>query len=173
MWVSIIHWVHGPEDEGKSCNGLEEVAGLGVFGHGHGTSVNRELIDDDEERGARHDVVSPFHTLVRSKGRKETGQDHDDISHDGDQDVGTTQAGEEREIQEQKRGGDTPIDVSGPVDRTFDGLVGVRYMLVGLLDHDFDRAHAITGRHGEVRDGREGGDEGREDMEQTFLLRPS
>jgi len=41
---------------------------------------------------------------------------------------------------------------------------------VGFLDHDFDRADAITGCHGEVRDGRESGDEGREDMEQAFLL---
>lgn len=127
--------------------------------------MNRELIDDDKERGARHGVVCPFDTLVRSEGRKKTGQDHDDVSHDRDQNVGTTQAGEETKIQKQKRGGDAPIDVSGPVDRTFDGLVRVWYMLVGLLDDDFDRADAITGRHGEVRDGREGGDEGREDME--------
>ncbi len=114
--VSISHWVHCPKDEGETGNGLEEFARLGVFGHGHGTSVNRKLIDDDKERGATHGVVSPLDTFFRSKGREETGQDHDDISHDGDEDVGTTQTGEEGKIQEQKGGGDTPIDVSGPVD---------------------------------------------------------
>jgi hypothetical protein len=32
---------------------------------------------------------------------QKTGQDHDDVSHDRDQNVGTTQAGEETKIQKQ------------------------------------------------------------------------
>ena len=168
-----LHWVGSPEDEGESANGLEELAGLGIFGHGHRTSMDGKLVDDDEERETTHGVVCPFHTLVRSKGSKHTGQDHDDIGHDGDENVGTTQAGEEAKIQEQKRGGDAPVDVSGPVNGTLDGLVGVGYMLVGFLDHDLDGADAVTGCHGEVRDGGESGDEGRQDVEETFLLRTS
>lgn len=170
---TILHGVDDPEDEGVCGNGLEEVASLGVFGHSGGTSVNGELIDDDQQRSAGHGVVCPLHPFVRSKGRKETGQDHDDIGHDGDQDVSTAQAGEETKIHEQKRCGNSPVDVSSPVDLTINDLVGVRDMLVGLLDDDLDHADAVTRRHCKIRDSCEGGDEGSQDMEQTFLLGPS
>jgi hypothetical protein len=43
-------------------------------------------------------------------------------------------------------------------------------MLVSLLDHVGHQGGAIVGGHGEVGDGREGGDESGEDVEQAFLL---
>ena len=41
---------------------------------------------------------------------------------------------------------------------------------MGFLHHDLDSANAITGCHGEIGDGREGGDESSQNMEKTFLL---
>ena len=78
--------------------------------------MNGELVDDDKQCGAGHGIVTPFHTLICAESGEQTSQDHDDVSNDRDQDVGTAQAGKEAKIHEQEWGGDAPVDVSGPVD---------------------------------------------------------
>ena len=43
-------------------------------------------------------------------------------------------------------------------------------MLLGVLDGDLVLANTIADSHGIVGEGGEGGNEGRQDMEQSFLL---
>ena len=133
--------------------------------------MNGELVDDDEVGDAGNGVVSPLGAVVSTVGSEETGQDHDDVGDNGDEDVGTAQTGEEGQVQQQEWGGDRPIHVTGPVDLTIDVLGGVGNMLVGLLDGGVLEGDPVTHGHSEVRDGGEGGDEGSQDVEQAFLLR--
>lgn len=99
------------------------------------------------------------------EGSKETGEDHDDVSNDGNEHAGTAQAGQEAEIEEEEWGGDTPVDIAGPVDLTVDGIVGVGEVLLGVLDQDLVLANTITDCHGIVGESGEGGDESGQDVE--------
>lgn len=93
-----LHWVHGPEDQSEAGNSLEERGSLRILVLDRGATVNGELVDDNEIGDASNGVVSPFGALVVAKGSKETGQDHNDISNDGNEDVGAAQASEEGKI---------------------------------------------------------------------------
>ena len=160
-----IHRVNGPEDEGEASNGSEESAGLGILGHNDVTAVDGELVNNYEVGDAGHCVVSPLWSFLLVESSEETGKDHDDVSDNGNEDVSTAQAAEEAKIQEQKWGGHTPVDVTGPVDLTLNDIVGVGEMLLGVLDLDLIDGDTITNSHGEVRDHGKGGDESRQDME--------
>lgn len=98
--LTNIHWVHGPEDQCEAGNSLEERGSLGVLVLDRGATVNGELVDDNEIGDASNGIVSPFGALVVAKGSKETGQDHDNISNDGNEDVGAAQASEEGKVHE-------------------------------------------------------------------------
>lgn len=166
-----LHWVNGPEDQGESGNGAEESSSLLVLVLNHTATVEGKLVDNDQVRNASHGVPCPFWALLNSEGSKETGQDHDDISDNGNENIGTAQSSEQAKVQEQEWGGDAPIDVAGPVDLAVDGLEGVGEVLLGVLDGDLILANTIVNGHGEVGDGSEGGDKGSQDVEQAFLLR--
>lgn len=164
------HWVDGPENKSETSNGGEKGAGLVVLGHCLLATVHGKLVDDDKVGNARHGIVSPLLSTLVTESSEESGQDHDEIGNDGDKDVGTAQSSKERKIEEQERGGDAPVHVTSPVYRSVDVLGGVGSVLVGFLEDDVVVADAVTGSHGEVGDGREGGDEGSQDVEQAFLL---
>ena len=165
-----IHRVDGPEHKSETSNGGEKGAGLVVLGHCLLTTVHRELVDDDKVGNASHGIISPLLTAFGTESSEESSQDHDEISNNGDEDVRTAQSSEECKIEEQERGGDAPIHVTSPVYRSVDVLGGVGSVLVGFLEDDVVVADAVTGSHGEVGDGSEGGDEGSQDVEQAFLL---
>ena len=166
-----IHWVDGPEDESEAGNGGEESGSLLILALDDTTAVDTELVDNDEVGNAGNGVPSPLGTLVNGEGGKEAGEDHDDVSHDGDEDVGTCETGQEGEIEEQEWGGDAPVDVAGPVDLTVDDLLDIGDVLLGVVGlDDLVLADAVTDGHGEVGDCREGGDEGCDDVEEAFLL---
>ena len=130
----------------------------------------RNLVDDNKVRNAAHSVVSPLLAGPASESSEKTIQDHDEVSHDGDEDVCTAQTGKEGEVQEQERGGDAPVYVASPVYLAIDVLSGVGGVLVRLLDDDVVEGDAVTSCHGKVGDGSESGDEGGQDVEQPFLL---
>ncbi len=134
------------------------------------TAIDSKLVDDNEVGNASHGVVTPLGSSLGSKGSKETGEDHDHISDNGNENVGTAQATKEAKIQKQEWGGNTPVDVSSPVDFTLNDIVSVREVLLGMLDLGLVDGDTITDSHGEVRDHGEGGDEGSQDVEQAFLL---
>ncbi len=165
-----IHRVDSPKDKGETSNGSEESLGLVVLGHDDGTAIDSKLINNDEVGNASHGVITPLGSSLGSKGSKETGKDHDDIGDNGNEDVGTAQAAKEAKVQKQERGGNTPVDVSSPVDFTLNDIVSVGEVLLGVLDLGLVDGDTITHSHGEVRDHGKGGDEGSQDVEQAFLL---
>ncbi len=87
-----LHWVNSPQYQGEGPNGCEEIAGLGIFRHCHCASVERKLIDDDEEGETSHGIVSPFLAILCAQGSKQTGQNHDNVGNNSYKNVGTVQA---------------------------------------------------------------------------------
>lgn len=165
-----LHWVDSPEDQGEPTDGGKEGGGLFVLLHGDLTAIEGELVNNDQVGNASHGVPAPLGRLVDGESSEETGEDHDDISNDGDKDAGTIQTGQEAEVEQKERGGETPVNITGPVDLTVDDVVGVWEVLLGVLDGDLVLANTITDSHGIVGEGCEGGDEGSQDVEQSFLL---
>lgn len=145
-----LHWVDGPENQGEACDGSEECLGLSVLVGSSRTAVEGELVDDDEVGEAGNRVPSPLGSICAAEGGKETSKDHDQVGHDGDEDAGTVEAGEQREIEQQERRGHGPIDISRPVDLTIGGLVCVWDVLVCLGLDDFVEADAVAAGHGVV-----------------------
>lgn len=127
--------VDGPDDKSESTNGSEKVTNLATLGHGRATAVDDENPDDDEVGEAGHGVPSPLLAgALGAESSKETGQDHDDVGNNGEESVSTAETSKETEVQEEKRSGKRPINVTGPVDLTVDVLLGVWDVLVGLGD---------------------------------------
>jgi len=162
-------WVNCPENQSETSNGAEERGSLGVLALDDTTAVESELVDNNQVGNARNGVPSPFGALIHGECSEETSQDHDDISNNSDEDVSTVETSQEGEIKEEEWGGESPVDVAGPVDLTVDGLVGVGEVLLGMLDGYIVVANAVTDSHGEVGESSKGGDEGSQDMEQAFL----
>ena len=109
-----------------------------------------------------------------TEGSEETSQDHDQIGDNGNQDTGTVETGQQGQVKQEERGGNTPVDITGPVDLAeevfLDVDIGVWSVLERAVESGLVEGDAITRGHGEVGDEREGGDEGRDDVEETFLL---
>ena len=142
--------VEGPENEGEAANGCKELGGGAVLGLDGNAAWDDELVDDDEVGNAGHGVVSPFGTFSVTKGGEQTEENHEHVGSDGDEDVGSVQAGQESEIEEEEWGGHAPVDVSSPEDLAEDVLKGVRDVLVGLLDDDVCEGDSVTRCHSVV-----------------------
>jgi len=161
--------VDGPEKEGESGDGSEEGGSLGVLLGNNSAAIEGELVDNDKVSDAGHGVVSPSGALLIGETGKETSQDHDEIGNNGNKETGTVQASKEAKVQKQEWSGNTPVDVTSPVDFTVKGLVCVGNVLVRLLERDGRVANTLTRGHGKVGDGSESGDEGSQDVEKSFL----
>ena len=130
-----VHGVGSPEDQGESSNRSKERGDLATLSHSLSTAVKSQVPDDDEVGEAGNGVVSPLGWVVLgAESSEKTGQDHDDVSNDGQKGVSTVETSEEAEIEEEKRGGDGPVDVTSPVNLAIDVLGGVRDVLVLLSD---------------------------------------
>lgn len=162
--------VDGPEDESEASDGTVEGLGLAVLVGNGRAAVDRQLVDNDEEGKAGPRVPAPLLAIGVTVGSEEAGQHHDEIGNDSHENVGTAETGKEGQIEEEQWGGDAPVDVPGPVDLTVDDLVSVWHMLVGLSLDNLVEVGSIASGHGEVGEEGKGRDEGRQDMEQAFLL---
>ena len=134
-------------------------------------SVDSELINNDKVSNNSNGVVSPFGIHVIGQGSEETVQDHNEVSNDGNSDVGTAQASKQSKIQKQERGSNAPVNVTSPVNFTVDGLKGIWDVLLRFFDSDFIVVDAIANSHGEIGNSSKSGDEGSQDMKQAFLLK--
>jgi len=128
-------WVDGPDDEGETTDGSEEVADLAALVHGSTTTVDDKDVDEGKEGNAGHGVPAPLlrSTLAAESGEK-TGKDHDDVGNDDEESVSSRETGKKAEIEEEERSGQGPVNVTGPVDLTVDILGGVWDVLVALGD---------------------------------------
>jgi len=166
-----LHGVDGPDDKSEATNGSEEVANLATLGGGSVAAVEGELPDDDEVGNASNGVPAPLlRGLLRAERGEETSEDHDDVGNNGDQDVGTGKTSEQGKVEEQERGGDGPVNVTGPVDLAVDVVLGGRDVLVVLLLGGVVVADTVAAGHGEVGESGEGDNEGGQDVIQTLGL---
>lgn len=128
--------------------------------------------DDEDVGNAGNGVPAPFlGSTLRAESSEETGQDHDQVGNDGQEDVGTRHASQKTEVKEQERSGDGPVDVTSVEDLAVDGLIGVWNMVVLVADGDLVKRDTVSSGHGEVGEGSSDGDDGRDDMVQTLVLR--
>ena len=84
-----LHGVNGPENKSEPSNGTEECSGLLILVLDNATAVIGKLVDNDQVCNASHCVPSPLGTSLNSEGGEETGQDHDEVGNNSDEDVGT------------------------------------------------------------------------------------
>ena len=143
-----------------------------IFALNDTTTIEAKLVDDDQVGNASNGIPAPFWSFLNRESSEETSQDHDDIGNDGHKDVGTRKTSQEAKIEEQEWGGETPVDIAGPVDFTVGDRLDVRAM--GPRDglNNLILANPITDCHGIIRDHGKGGDESSQDMEHAFCLVP-
>ena len=98
--VDGLHWVDSPEDQSETSNRGEESGGLLILVLYHTAAVDTKLIDDDQVGEARHSIPTPLGACLDGESSEETGQNHDDVSDDGDEDVGTAEASNESQVHE-------------------------------------------------------------------------
>lgn len=127
--------------------------------------------DDDEVGEAGNGVPSPLgRSTLRSEGSKETSENHDEISNDGEGKVSTVHASQETQVEKQKGSGDSPVNVAGPEDLALDLVVGVRNVVVLLANVNLMNGDTLADSHSEVGDRSSDGDQSRDDIEEAFLL---
>ena len=98
--VDGLHWVNSPEDQSEPSNGGEEGGRLLIFVLHNTTAIDTELVDDDQVGEASHGIPAPLGACLDGESSEEAGQNHDDVSDDGDEDVGTAEASNESQIHE-------------------------------------------------------------------------
>ena len=145
--------------------------GLVVLAGNCGASVECKLVNNDEVGKAGESIPSPLAASIGTEGGEETSQDHDEIGNDGNQDVGTRETGQKSKIEQEKWGGNTPVNISCPVNLTEDDVLGV-WLSVSVLVNldDLVQGNAVTAGHGVVGEEGKCGDEGSQDVEKAFLL---
>lgn len=161
--------VESPEDQSEATDGSKELGGSVVLGQRSTTTRDDELVDDDEVCDASNSIVSPLLAIILAKGSKETKENHDDVRNDGDEDACSIHASKESKVQEQERSGQAPVNVAGPEDLAEDVVDGVGDVIVCFLNDDVGEGVSVSGSHGEVGDGCEGGDEGGDNVEESLL----
>ena len=134
--------------------------------------MERQLVDNNKESNASPSIPSPFLSISSTESSEETGEDHDQVGHNGNEDVCPRQTGDKSQVEKQERGGKRPVYVSCPIDFTINGCVCVWQVVpVGFGEDDLVVGDAVTSCHGKVGEEGKGGDEGSQDVEETFLLR--
>jgi hypothetical protein len=166
-----LHWVRSPDNKREACNGGEEGADFLALGLSLSPSIDSEMPDDDQESDARNGVPSPLlGGTLASESSKEAGQDHDDISDDGHQNVGAIEAREQAKVEQKKRSRHSPVHVTGPEDLAFNHGEGVRDVVVLMTDLGGVNRDSVAGCHGEVGDGSRDGDDRGDDMVESTCL---
>jgi len=163
------NWVKSPEDESETSKGCEELSCSIVLGGHRLTARHNQLVDDDEVSCTSHSIVSPFLATSGTKSSEEAKEHHDEVSYNSNEDGRSIETSKESQIEEQERGGERPVDVTGPEDLTVDVLNGVGDVLVGFLDDDVGEGVSVTRGHSEVGNGGKDGDEGCDNVEESLL----
>lgn len=128
-WYS--HGVGSPQNERKQSQRSEELRDLVSAGLDGVGAVQGDVPDDEDVGNASDGIPAPLLScLLVAVGRKETGQNHDQVSDDSHDGVGTVNAGQETKVGQQERGGNGPVDVPGEVDLTTDVVVSVGNLVV-------------------------------------------
>lgn len=169
-----LHWVGGPQKKGVSRDGSKELANAAALAESTGTAVDDQVPDDNKVGNASNGVPSPLLCSSRAVGSEKAGDDHDQVSNDGHEHSATVHSGEEHEIEEQKRGGNSPINVASPVHLAVDIVVSWwDALLVMLGDRVVLPGDTGLGCHTEVGDCSGDGNQGGDDVVETTFLQLS
>lgn len=162
--------VGSPEKESVASNGEEEGRDALALGLDGSTAVYTKVPDDNEVGEAGNGVPSPLgRGTLGAESSEQTSKNHDQVSNNGQREVGTVHASKKTKVEEQERGSDGPIDVSSPEDLALDLMVGVRNVVVLLTNVDVVDRDTLTGSHGEVGDGSSDGDQSGYDIVEALL----
>jgi hypothetical protein len=103
--------VESPQDGGQGAADQEGAADVAAQGVGVLARFPAEHVEDVEEGDAAEDEVAPL-VAGADEGAGETGDDHDFVDEDDEEDRGPRHAGGKEQVGEKQRGGDDPVDVS-------------------------------------------------------------
>ena len=166
-----LHGVGSPEDGSVGSDGDEESAELVTLGAGVGATVKAKVPEDEDEGNAGNCVPAPLlGSVLSAESSKQTSKNHDQVGNDHHDHVSSGHASKETEIEEQERGGDAPVDVTGPVDLAVGGGVGVGNVVMLLALDNLVQGNTVSSGHGEVREGRGESDDGGDDMVEALVL---
>lgn len=107
---------------------------------------------------------------MRRERAKDTAYEHEQVREDGDDQVCAVQTRQERQVDQDQRGRQHPVNVADPVHLAEDVLVRVRDVTVGFVQADVVVGDAVAGGHGEVGDEGDGGHQCRQRVEHAFWL---
>ena len=129
------HWVGSPEDESEASNGSKEAAYFATLGRGMSTPVNGQVPNNDKIGNTGNGIPTPLlRGILVTKSSEETSQDHNQVSNNGHGDLSSVEASHERQVEQKQRSGQTPVDITCPVDFTVnDGSGGWDMLVVGSL----------------------------------------
>jgi hypothetical protein len=159
------HWIGSPEEESVSRDGSKELANVAALAESHSTSVDDQVPNDDKVSDAGNGIPAPLLCTAVAVSSEETSKNHDQISNNSHEHVATVEASEEHKIEEEKRSGDGPVNITSPVDLAVDVVVsGWNAFLVVLCGVGVLPRDTVLGGHTIVRYGSGDGDESSDDM---------
>ena len=165
------NWIQGPENQGETSDGSEKGCSLSILCQHSTAAWNGEQVNDDQVGDASHGIPSPLLAITVTISSEESSKNHDLVCENGDENVGTVQAGEESKIEKEERSGERPVHISGPEDLTEHVYNGVwDSVLVALTFHNVSKGVPASCSHGEIGQSSKCGDEGGNDVEQSLLL---
>jgi hypothetical protein len=103
--------VQSPQDGGQRAADQEGAADVAAQGVGVAARFPAEHVEDVEEGDAAEGEVAPL-VAGADESAGETGDDHDFVDEDDEEDRGPGHAGGEEQVGEKQRGGDDPVNVS-------------------------------------------------------------
>jgi hypothetical protein len=103
--------VESPQESGQGAAHEESLANILAHGVGVLASFPGEHVDDVGERKAAEGEVAPLITGPDECANK-TSDDHDPVNQDDVKDRWPGHAGSEKQVGEQQRSGDKPVDVA-------------------------------------------------------------
>jgi hypothetical protein len=165
------NWIQGPENQGETSDGSEKGSSLSILCQHRTATGNGEQVNDDQVGNASHGIPSPLLAITVTISSEKSSKNHDLVCENGDENVGTVQAGEESKIEKEERSGERPVHISGPEDLAEHVHNGVGdSVLVALAFHNVGKGVSASCGHGEVGQSSKCSDEGSNDMEQSLLL---
>merc|ERR1719265_1004285 len=134
--------VGGPGDSSEGSDLVEDA----LDGRGLGGSRSLEAAEESAEDGHEHAHAKEPEVvllLALEEGTDETGDDHEEIDAKEPKGLVVGGTGEAADVEELKRGGESPVDVTGVEE---------------LAAVEFTDVDAVAGGHGEVGEGGNGSD---------------
>lgn len=158
--------VKNPEECGERTAQGESLANITAEDIGVTTTFPDEDPDNVGECGATEDEVTPL-VGAANKSANETGNDHDLIDKDDEEDSRPRHGSGQHQVEKQERSSDEPVDVADVEDLTVD----TTNFRVVSLEFDVDGGPAEVGGHREVGDSSDHGDGSSDVVEDTVLAR--